>query len=52
MIFSLVDVNLDVIPKKYKNISKKLRQYQKEDEVVNRLCDTDKSDYSSIPSRF
>jgi len=52
VIFALVDTNLDVLPKKYKNISKKLRQYQKEDEVVNRLCDTDQSAYERIPSRF
>jgi len=34
------------------NLKNKLRTYRKEDEVVNRLCDTDKSDYRSIPSRF
>ena len=34
------------------NLKNKLRTYRREDEVVNRLCDTDKSDYSSIPSRF
>ena len=33
-------------------IREKLLSYKKEDEVVNRLCDTDLSDYSSIPSRF
>ena len=33
-------------------IREKLLSYKKEDEVVNRLCDTDLSAYKSIPSRF
>ena len=52
-IFDLIDDKLErQYYQHYALIREKLKEYRKEDEIVNRLCDTDKSDYSSIPSRF
>ena len=40
------------IDNKYKVIIDKLLSYKAEDEIVNRLCDTNLSAYDSIPSRY
>ena len=40
------------IDNKYHVIREKLLSYKAEDEIVNRLCDTNKSDYDNIPSRY
>ena len=40
------------IDNKYKVIHSKLLSYKAEDEIVNRLCDTNLSAYDSIPSRY
>ena len=40
------------IDNKYKVIRDKLLSYKAEDEIVNRLCDTNLSAYDSIPSRY
>jgi len=40
------------IDNKYKVIIDKLLSYKAEDEVVNRLCDTNISDYDLIPDRY
>ena len=39
------------IDNKYKVIRDKLLSYKAEDEIVNRLCDTNLSAYDKIPSR-
>ena len=40
------------IDNKYHVIREKLLSYKAEDEIVNRLCATNISDYDSIPSRY
>ena len=40
------------IDNKYHVIREKLLSYKAEDEIVNRLCDTNISDYDNIPSRY
>jgi len=40
------------IDNKYKVIIDKLLSYKAEDEIVNRLCDTNLSAYDKIPSRY
>ena len=40
------------IDNKYKVIIDKLLSYKAEDEIVNRLCDTNLSAYNKIPSRY
>ena len=40
------------IDNKYKVIIDKLKAYKNEDEIVNRLCDTNLSAYDKIPSRY
>ena len=44
-IFSLID-------HKHVTIREKLLSYKNEDEIVNRLCDTNISAYDEIPSRY
>ena len=40
------------IDNKYKVIRDKLLSYKAEDEIVNRLCDTNLSAYDKIPTRY
>ena len=40
------------IDNKYHVIREKLLSYKAEDEIVNRLCATNISDYNDIPSRY
>ena len=46
------DIIFSQIDKKYQVIHSKLLSYKAEDEIVNRLCDTNLSAYDSIPSRY
>ena len=46
------DIIFSQIDKKYKVIHEKLLSYKAEDEIVNRLCDTNLSAYDKIPSRY
>ena len=46
------DIIFSQIDNKYKVIIDKLLSYKAEDEIVNRLCDTNLSAYDSIPSRY
>ena len=46
------DVIFSLIDNKYETIREKLKSYKNEDEIVNRLCDTNISDYSRIPNRY
>ena len=46
------DIIFTSIDNKYKVIRDKLLSYKAEDEIVNRLCDTNLSAYDSIPSRY
>ena len=52
-IFDLIDDKLErQYYQHYAVIREKLKAYRNEDEIVNRLCDTNISDYDSIPSRY
>ena len=52
-IFDLIDDKLErQYYQHYALIREKLKEYRKEDEIVNRLCDTNISDYERIPSRY
>ena len=52
-IFDLIDDKLErQYYQHYALIREKLKAYRKEDEIVNRLCDTNISDYERIPSRY
>ena len=52
-IFDLIDDKLErQYYQHYALIREKLKEYRKEDEIVNRLCDTNNSDYERIPSRY
>ena len=52
-IFDLIDDKLErQYYQHYALIREKLKEYRKEDEIVNRLCDTNISDYSRIPNRY
>ena len=52
-IFDLIDDKLErQYYQHYALIREKLKEYRKEDEIVNRLCDTNISDYDNIPSRY
>jgi len=46
------DIIFSQIDNKYKVIIDKLKAYKNEDEIVNRLCDTNLSAYNKIPSRY
>ena len=46
------DIIFTSIDNKYKVIIDKLLSYKAEDEIVNRLCDTNLSAYDSIPTRY
>ena len=46
------DIIFNSIDNKYKVIHSKLLSYKEEDVIVNRLCDTNISDYDNIPSRY
>ena len=46
------DIIFTSIDNKYKVIHSKLLSYKAEDEIVNRLCDTNLSAYDSIPTRY
>ena len=46
------DIIFSSIDNKYKVIHEKLLSYKNEDEIVNRLCDTNLSAYNSIPTRY
>ena len=46
------DIIFSQIDKKYKVIHEKLLSYKAEDEIVNRLCDTNLSAYDKIPTRY
>ena len=52
-ILSLVDNKLErQYNLQFATIREKLKAYRNEDEIVNRLCDTNISDYSRIPNRY
>ena len=52
-ILSLVDDRLErQYNLQYATIREKLKAYRNEDEIVNRLCDTNISDYDLIPDRY
>ena len=52
-IFDLIDDKLErQYYQHYALIREKLKAYRKEDEIINRLCDSTQSDYSRIPSRY
>ena len=52
-ILSLVDDRLErQYNLQFATIREKLKAYRNEDEIVNRLCDTNNSDYNRIPSRY
>ena len=52
-IFNLIDDKLErQYYQHYAVIREKLKAYRNEDEIVNRLCDTNKSVYDSIPNRY
>ena len=52
-IFDLIDDKLErQYYQHYALIREKLKAYRKEDEEINRLCDSTQSDYSRIPSRY
>ena len=52
-ILDLVDAKLErQYYKEYQTIRDKLVSYRNEDEIVNRLCDTNISDYDLIPDRY
>ena len=52
-IFDLIDDKLErQYYQHYALIREKLKEYRKEDEIVNRLCDSTISDYDKIPSRY
>ena len=46
------DIIFNAVDKKYKVIHSKLLSYKAEDEIVNRLCDTNLSAYNNIPTRY
>ena len=52
-ILSLVDDRLErQYNLQFATIREKLKAYRNEDEIVNRLCATNISDYSRIPNRY
>ena len=52
-ILSLVDDRLErQYNLQFATIREKLKAYRKEDEEINRLCDSTQSDYERIPSRY
>ena len=52
-IFELIDDKLErQYYQHYALIREKLKAYRNEDEIVNRLCDTNNSDYDKIPERY
>ena len=46
------NIIFEQIDNKYQVIHDKLESYRQEDVIVNRLCDTNISDYDRIPNRY